>query len=751
MGNDSRFPSEHSPDTTRWTASFESAWDSAGWEGGDPPDIVSFLRNVEPSLSTQVLFEFVQLDLTRRWQLAADRVSNGASGAAARDIPRLIPLDEYVTRFPALAAEDRRLLELILHEYRLRKVHGAVPDLQAYVRHYGRRFEELAELLRAIDHQLDDETVDVSVEQPLEEPAGVGSSSRHGDTSPDDTGNTVAISRHDQAGQVCDEKQVGNYVLLEEIARGGMGVVFRARQRTLNRLVAVKMILAGEMASSRDVNRFYTEAEAAARLKHPGIIAIHEIGEHNGLPYFSMELAEGPSLDDMIRDQSITCRESAEHLLHVAEAIYYAHEHGVLHRDLKPSNVLLDQDGHPKVTDFGLAKRVEGGSDLTASGTILGTPGFMPPEQAMGKKGRIDKRSDIYSLGAILYALLTGRPPFRAETTSATLLQVIHNEPVAPRSLNPDIDRDLETICLKCMAKEPSYRYSTAKELAEELGRYLQGEPIRARPVGRIERGWRWCRRNPVWAGLCVAILLAVFSAAAAVVFVHRSNRLAQLASLQGSFENQLDRPAATVAYLESMEQQIDRMADFNSLVASELRPRLYETFSKCVHDLIRQPRLTEEDVANIESLLASLEDRSRFDVAPYRDELQRTMHQWRTLVQLASPFDELSETFAETDLVMLRDDSRALPRLVVPESARKRPGGAPRFPVRVTSRSSSPSTMTGHRANTWESSLTGTPRTRPAIWPTMNSFCGPQGPGTARRSRISPLSPSSTAGTPTL
>ena len=268
-----------------------------------------------------------------------------------------------------------------------------------------------------------------------------------------------------------------------------MGVVFRARQQTLNRLVAVKMILAGDMASSRDVNRFYTEAEAAARLKHPGIIAIHEIGEHNGLPYFSMELVEGPSLDDIIRDQAITCRESAKHLREVAEAIHYAHEHGVLHRDLKPSNILLDQDGHPKVADFGLAKQVEGGSDLTASGTVLGTPGFMPPEQALGKKGRIDKRSDIYSLGAILYALMTGRPPFRAETASATLLQVIHNEPVAPRALNPDINRDLETICLKCLAKESNYRYSTARELSEELGRYLQGEPIQAPPSGASSAG----------------------------------------------------------------------------------------------------------------------------------------------------------------------------------------------------------------------------------------------------------------------
>jgi len=302
----------------------------------------------------------------------------------------------------------------------------------------------------------------------------------------------------------------GDYELLEEIARGGMGVVYRARQVSLNRIVALKMILAGQLASEEDVKRFQSEAEAAANLQHPGIVAIHEVGQHEGQHYFSMDYIEGKSLKELVRENPLPAERAAGYVRQIAEAIHYAHEHGTLHRDLKPSNVLIDAADSVRVTDFGLAKRVEGDSDLTATGQVLGTPSYMPPEQAAGKLEEVKETADVYALGAILYELLTDRPPFRADTPLDTLVQVRDNEPASPRLLNPKIPRDLETICLKAMAKEPSRRYATADALAEDLRRYLNQQPIKARPVGKAERLCRWCRRNPLVASLTTAVAVSL-------------------------------------------------------------------------------------------------------------------------------------------------------------------------------------------------------------------------------------------------
>jgi WD40 repeat protein/tRNA A-37 threonylcarbamoyl transferase component Bud32 len=309
----------------------------------------------------------------------------------------------------------------------------------------------------------------------------------------------------------------GDYELLEEIARGGMGVVYKARQVSLNRTVALKMILAGELASDQDVQRFRTEAEAAANLKHPNIVAIHEVGEHEGQHFFSMDYVEGTSLAQAVRDQPLPARRAAVIVETVARAIHYAHQRGILHRDLKPSNVLLDREGTPHMMDFGLAKRIAQKSDLTATGAILGTPSYMPPEQAAGNRAALGPASDVYGLGALFYDLLTGRPPFQAESALDTVLQVLQNDPVPPRLLNPSVPRDLETICLKCLSREPQRRYATAEGLAEDLQRFLAGEPILARPVGRTERLWRWCRRNPA---LATAGGLAAVTTAATLVIL---------------------------------------------------------------------------------------------------------------------------------------------------------------------------------------------------------------------------------------
>lgn len=302
-------------------------------------------------------------------------------------------------------------------------------------------------------------------------------------------------------------KIFGDYEILETIAKGGMGVVYKARQRKLNRIVALKMILAGQFADQGDIDRFYAEAEAAAHLRHPNIVGIHEVGECEEQHYFSMEYIEGQSLGDLVREHPLAPRTAAKFVKTISEAMHYAHQEGVLHRDLKPSNVLVDGNDVPLVTDFGLAKRTAEQSQLTVAGTVLGTPSYMPPEQASGKLDQITARSDVYSIGAILYELVTGKPPFGAANPWETIKQVLSTDPVSPRMLNSSVPADLETICLKCLQKDQVRRYDSAQELADELQRFLAGEPILARPVGIVERSIRWCYRNP-WPTAALGVLL---------------------------------------------------------------------------------------------------------------------------------------------------------------------------------------------------------------------------------------------------
>jgi len=306
-------------------------------------------------------------------------------------------------------------------------------------------------------------------------------------------------------------RYVGEYELLEEIARGGMGIVYRARQVRLRRAVAVKMILAGDWADPAEVKRFEAEARAAANLQHPNIVAVHEIGTHEGQCYFSMDLVEGRSLAAIARDKPLAPRLAATYLRGIGEAIAYAHTQGIIHRDLKPSNVLIDGQGRPRVTDFGLATRPHAeGETLTLTGQVLGTPAYMSPEQATGKREQIGPTSDVYSLGAILYELLTGRPPFRAATTVETLKQVVERDPVRPRLLAPTAPRDLETICLKCLQKSPSHRYGSAGDLSADLERFLDGRPIVARPIGTVHRALKWARRRPSMAALIAVTVLSI-------------------------------------------------------------------------------------------------------------------------------------------------------------------------------------------------------------------------------------------------
>lgn len=290
--------------------------------------------------------------------------------------------------------------------------------------------------------------------------------------------------------------QLGDYELLEEVGRGGMGVVYRAQQTSLNRVVAIKMIEENRPSSSENRQRFLAEAEASARLEHPGIVTVYEVNEFEGHPYFSMQLVIGKTLAERLQQGPLSQRESARIMAEVCRAIAFAHEHGVLHRDLKPSNILLDRLQRPLVSDFGLAKFTGSGDDLTRSGAVIGTPSYMSPEQASGRSSLVGPASDIYSLGSVLYHLLTGRPPFLAESPMELVLKILEDEPPPPRLLEPRIDRDLEMIVTRSIQKPPDLRYATATEMAEDLESFLRDEPVRARGAKLSQVAARWFRET---------------------------------------------------------------------------------------------------------------------------------------------------------------------------------------------------------------------------------------------------------------
>jgi serine/threonine protein kinase/TolB-like protein/Flp pilus assembly protein TadD len=345
--------------------------------------------------------------------------------------------------------------------------------------------------------------------------------------------NAAAPSHNKKAARAVELLgELGDYELLEEIGRGGQGVVFRARQKSLNRIVALKVISLGQWASKAHLRRFRLEAEAAARLEHPGIVPIHEVGERDGSCYFSMKFVEGGQLDEVVRSATadssggerapISIRQAAELIAKVARTVHYAHEHGILHRDIKPGNILLDQKGEPHLTDFGLARLVETESTMTRTLDVLGTPSYMAPEQAMGNNAAVGSVTDIYGLGAVLYQLLTGHPPFAGGATYETIKLLLDTEPRQPRLLNPKIDRDLSTICLKCLEKAPEKRYASASELAEDLERWLRQEPIHARPVNVFTRTCKWIRRNPVFA-TAIPITAALMTALSVILWQNLS------------------------------------------------------------------------------------------------------------------------------------------------------------------------------------------------------------------------------------
>lgn len=478
-----------------------------------------------------------------------------------------------------LSASDRQtlLLELLGLELDFRVARGEQPK----VGDYAKRFPELsAEQLAAL--------VEASRGRAGVTPSigpAVPNAEQPTILSPTDA---VALAKDASAAALRRVRYFGDYELLREIARGGMGVVYEARQRSLNRPVALKMILSGQLASAEEVARFRREAEAAAQLEHPGIVPIFEIGTDGDQHYFTMGYVAGPSLSARLLDRPLEPREAATLIRDVALAVQYAHERGVVHRDLKPSNILLaprGDSGHvrqnvgqsdvrphsgecgyaPRITDFGLAKVSHADHSLTETGQILGTPSYMPPEQASGMTQLVGPAADIYSLGAVLYACLTGRPPFQAASVLDTVRQVLERDPVSLRDLNAAIPQDLETICLKCLEKSIPRRYSTAKEVADELQRYLEGRPILARPVSRAERFRRWCRRNPMIASLSAAVAFSLLlGIAVSSYFAWKENRRAISESNARSEEERQRREAVRQTGIAN------RLADENLKLAED-------------------------------------------------------------------------------------------------------------------------------------------------------------------------------------
>jgi WD40 repeat protein len=488
----------------------------AEWRRGQKPDVDAYLRKAG-QLTTAQIADVLRVDQRERWRLG--------------ERPRA---EDYLKRYPALEDDPEKAFDLVYNEVLLLEERGEAPDLGTCLE----RFPEFEVLLReqfALHEALEAESAGAD-----DAPAADEASER---TQPPAT----------DAFRWSD-RSVHGYQLLRQIGSGGMGVVYEAKQLGLLRRVALKMIQGGAHAAPEHRDRFRSEAAAAARLHHPNIVEIYEVGELDGCPYIAMEYVDGGSLAQQLSSEPQPARSAARLVQTLAGAVEHAHQHGVVHRDLKPANVLMTMAGVAKVADFGLAKCGDEDLEPTRSGTILGSPCYIAPEQAAGQVRDIGPAADVYSLGAILYEMLTGNPPFRSSTALETLQRVRTDEPTRPTRSNPGIPRDLETICLKCLEKLPVRRYGSALALAEELGRFLDGAPIQARPLRAPARLWRWCRRKPALAGaLGFAVLALLTTVAVSLTFAvsqyAASARLAAALHQVQARGREVDRLAADMAY----------------------------------------------------------------------------------------------------------------------------------------------------------------------------------------------------------
>jgi len=493
-------------------ARFESAW-----EDGTEPEISDFLFQDpidDQAVRHQLLLELVKIDLSSRWQNMIPKGGDVPSSSGVDEQTVQLPrVERYVVEWPELGPMDSVDVDLIVHEYRTRQRFGDRPHVAEFETRFPSHGQPLTVSLGEAETEFREmregstapgiHIASMETNQGTLLP-GVGRPDPKTEIDEPPSGGAGS------AGAV--EVQMGNfgnYDLQEELGRGAMGIVYRARQLRPDRPVALKTISKGKLASVEQVRTFFAEANSAGNLRHPHIVTVYDSGEVDGQHYFSMAYIEGKSLDEIVEPgETLDPRRAAAYIRTTAEAIEYAHSMGVLHRDLKPGNVLIDENDEPHVADFGIASRLEDDSTSPVHGEVVGTPSFMPPEQAQGRADLIGPASDIYSLGATLYCLLTGVPPFGGGDVLATLMQVIEDPPKPIRNFNKSVDRYLQAICLKCLAKNPSDRYASAQELADDLGRYLRNEPTVALSPPIVIRFTKWCRRNPAVARLTIVILL---------------------------------------------------------------------------------------------------------------------------------------------------------------------------------------------------------------------------------------------------
>lgn len=518
---------------------FATHWD----EHGEPPDVVAFLAR-HPSADLDTQLQVLLFDQEHRWRAGGFQT-----------------VEDYLADFPEIAARPELKVQLIMAEMAHQRLRG---DEQPIAR-IEARFPDCAALLRFV---LDSANSAISPTLPISglpshpmadlepatvvlQPLGSESSGRSLPREPRHDRASVTNLTRNNSNSIIRGVRIGDYVIQQEIARGGMGVVFQAIDDRFHRVVALKCIQSGMLASHKEVQRFQSEAHAAAGLDHPHIVPVYDVGECDGLHYYAMGFVNGETLAARLHHGPMSPERAARLAEVLAQAVAYAHRQGIIHRDLKPGNIMLDASGQPHITDFGLAKRTHHDLSLTLSGEIIGTPNYIPPEQAAGQNHSAGPAWDIYSLGAILYSMLTGQPPFQAATVNETLQQVLKCEPVPPRRLNASIPKDLETICLKCLQKSPGKRYATAADLADDLCRFLDGQTIVARPITGIERLRRWCVNNPTVASLvALLVLITVVGCAVSVTFAVRASAKATEAEANLVRANQIS---------ESLRKERDR------------------------------------------------------------------------------------------------------------------------------------------------------------------------------------------------